>query len=157
MLMRIVFPTVAVASVLALAVYAQPTTKPATTQAAATQPAGKETTTASGLKIIEVAPGDGAAKAGDIVFVRYTGTLADGKEFDSTAKHGGDPIRFTLGRHEVIAGWDEGVAGMKVGEKRKLIIPPALGYGEKGSGKDIPPNAELHFDVELVGLARIGE
>jgi FKBP-type peptidyl-prolyl cis-trans isomerase len=157
MLMRIVFPTVAAASVLALAVYAQPTTKPATTQAAATQPAGKETTTASGLKIIEVAPGDAAAKAGDIVFVRYTGTLADGKEFDSTAKHGGDPIRFTLGKREVIQGWDEGIAGMKVGEKRKLIIPPALAYGEKGQGKDIPPNAELHFDVELVGFARIGE
>jgi FKBP-type peptidyl-prolyl cis-trans isomerase len=108
------------------------------------------------LKYIEVAPGDPAAKAGDIVWVHYTGTLTDGTKFDSSRDRG-EPIRFTLGRGEVIKGWDEGVAGMKVGEKRKLIIPSALGYGERGSPPKIPANAELHFDVELVGMARVSE
>jgi FKBP-type peptidyl-prolyl cis-trans isomerase len=146
----------AATSVLAMAAHAQPTTRPAATQPATTQPAGKETTTPSGLKYIEVAPGDPGAKAGDIVWVHYTGTLTDGTKFDSSRDRG-EPIRFTLGRSEVIKGWDEGVAGMKVGEKRKLIIPPALGYGEKGSPPKIPANAELHFDVELVGMARVSD
>jgi FKBP-type peptidyl-prolyl cis-trans isomerase len=146
----------AATSVLAMAAQSQPTTRPAATQPAGTQPAGKETTTPSGLKYIEVAPGDPGAKAGDIVWVHYTGTLTDGTKFDSSRDRG-EPIRFTLGRGEVIKGWDEGVAGMKVGEKRKLIIPPALGYGEKGSPPKIPANAELHFDVELVGMARVSD
>jgi FKBP-type peptidyl-prolyl cis-trans isomerase len=126
------------------------TTKPSTPAAAE----GKKTTTESGLTIIEVAPGDPAAKDGDIVWVNYTGTLKDGTEFDSSK--GRDPIRFMLGKGEVIKGWDEGVKGMKVGEKRQLIIPPTLGYGAQATGK-IPANSELHFDVELIGIARVGE
>ena len=116
----------------------------------------KKTVTSSGLTIIEVAPGEAGAKAGDIVWVHYTGTLKDGTEFDSSRKRN-EPIRFRLGKSEVIKGWDEGVAGMKVGEKRKLVIPSTLGYGEKGSPPTIPGGAELHFDVELVGMARVAE
>jgi peptidylprolyl isomerase len=134
----------------------KPTTAPATQAAATTQPAGKETVTQSGLRIIETSPGDPAARAGDIVWVHYIGTLKDGKEFDNSRKRG-EPIRFTLGKNEVIKGWDEGIAGMTVGAKRTLVIPPALGYGEKGMGASIPPNSELRFDVELIGLARPGE
>jgi peptidylprolyl isomerase len=136
---------------------AQPsaTTKPsssATTKPAAAE--GKKTVTDSGLTIIEVAPGDPAAKKGDIVWVEYTGTLKDGTEFDSSK--GREPIRFTLGHGDVIKGWDEGIQGMKVGEKRQLVIPPNLGYGAQATGK-IPANSELHFDVELIGIARVGE
>ena len=116
----------------------------------------KKTVTKSGLQIIEVANTDGAAKAGDIVWVHYTGTLTDGKKFDSSLDRG-EPIRFRLGKGEVIKGWDEGVAGMKVGEKRKLIIPAELGYGTAGSPPTIPGGSELHFDVELVGMARVAE
>ena len=116
----------------------------------------KKTTTPSGLTIIEVAPGDAGAKAGDIVWVHYTGTLKDGTKFDSSRDRN-EPIRFRLGKGEVIKGWDEGVAGMKVGEKRQLVIPSALGYGERGSPPTIPANAELHFDVELVGMARVAD
>ena len=115
--------------------------------------APKEETTTSGLKITHVAPGSGATN-GDTVSVLYTGKLADGTVFDASAKHGGDPIEFQLGKGMVIKGWDEGVAGMQVGEKRVLVIPPNLGYGEKGAGGVIPPNATLTFDVQLVGLRR---
>ena len=118
----------------------------------ASQPA-KEETTASGLKIMHVTAG-GGAKDGDTVSVLYTGKLANGTEFDSSAKHGGDPIEFVLGKGMVIKGWDEGVAGMQVGEKRTLVIPPAIAYGEKGAGGVIPPNATLTFDIELVGIRR---
>ena len=104
--------------------------------------------TATGLEYIEVEAGTGAqAKAGDLVSVHYTGTLEDGTEFDSSA--GGEPIQFVLGEGGVIAGWDEGIALMRVGGKAQLIIPPALGYGASGFGP-IPPDATLHFDVELV-------
>jgi FKBP-type peptidyl-prolyl cis-trans isomerase len=92
------------------------------------------------------------ARAGDTVHVQYTGTLMNGKKFDSSYDHGGDPFKFTLGKGEVIKGWDQGVAGMKVGGKRKLRIPPDLGYGDKGSPPDIPPGAGLLFDVELVSI-----
>jgi FKBP-type peptidyl-prolyl cis-trans isomerase len=107
-----------------------------------------------GLKYIDTKIGDGAtARAGNKVFVNYTGWLSDngakGKKFDSSLDRG-QPLPFTLGAHQVIAGWDEGVSGMKVGGKRTLTIPPELGYGTRGFGAVIPPNATLIFDVELV-------
>lgn len=120
----------------------------------ASQPApAKEETTASGLKITRVQEGSGA-KEGDTVSVLYTGKLDNGTVFDASSKHGGEPIEFVLGRGMVIKGWDEGVSGMHVGEKRTLVIPPQIAYGEKGAGGVIPPNATLTFDVELVGIRR---
>jgi FKBP-type peptidyl-prolyl cis-trans isomerase len=104
----------------------------------------------SGLFYKDLKEGSGKeAKDGDTVFVHYVGTLKNGKEFDANRK-GSKPFNFKLGAGEVIRGWDEGVAGMKVGGVRRLIIPPQLGYGSRGAPPDIPPNAELHFDVELV-------
>lgn len=106
-------------------------------------------TTKSGLKYVEVKVGDGkTAKADDVVEVHYTGTFKDGKKFDSSLDRK-KPISFTLGRRQVIDGWDEGIAGMKEGGKRKLMIPSDLAYGEKGR-PGIPPNTELYFDVELI-------
>ena len=112
------------------------------------------TTTPSGLKIEEVKVGAGeVAVSGKSVTVHYTGWLTDGviqgKKFDSS-KDRGDPFIFPLGRGQVIKGWDEGVAGMKVGGKRTLVIPPDLGYGARGAGGVIPPNATLKFEVELL-------
>lgn len=107
---------------------------------------------ASGLEIQELKVGEGAeAKAGATVDVHYTGWLLDGTEFDSSV-HRGKPFSFHLGAGEVIRGWDEGVAGMKVGGKRKLRIPADLGYGSRGAGGVIPGNATLIFDVELLGV-----
>ena len=110
----------------------------------------------SGLQYEDVATGDGdEASAGKQVSVHYTGWLfEDGKtgtKFDSS-KDRGEPFRFPLGAGHVIRGWDEGVAGMKVGGQRTLIIPPGLGYGARGAGGVIPPNATLKFDVELLGV-----
>lgn len=114
------------------------------------KPEEKVITTKSGLKYIDRKVGTGKeARAGDTVQVHYTGTLKDGKKFDSSLDRN-EPFEFDLGRGMVIKGWDEGVAGMKEGGKRKLIIPSNLGYGEKGAGKVIPPGAELHFEVELL-------
>src|SRR5215471_18741026 len=112
----------------------------------------KEVTTASGLKYTELKEGEGAAAMkGDTVEVHYTGWLTDGKKFDSSVDRK-EPFTFKLGAGMVIKGWDEGVAGMKVGGKRKLIIPPDLGYGARGAGGVIPPNAELTFEVELLKI-----
>lgn len=109
----------------------------------------KERTTASGLRITDLTIGSGdEATAGQAVTVNYRGTLENGKEFDSS--YGRGPFRFPLGGGRVIQGWDEGVAGMKVGGKRKLVIPPDLGYGSRGAGGVIPPNATLIFEVELL-------
>jgi peptidylprolyl isomerase len=108
--------------------------------------------TPNGLQYDDIAEGSGAeAKSGQKVSVHYTGTLVDGKKFDSSRDRG-KPFQFTLGVGQVIKGWDEGVAGMKVGGQRKLTIPPELGYGSRGAGAAIPPNATLIFDVELVEI-----
>jgi peptidylprolyl isomerase len=113
---------------------------------------GKPITTSSGLQYWEIKKGTGKlAEKGKKVSVHYTGWLTDGKEFDSS-RDSGEPIQFDLGTGQVIKGWDEGIAGMKVGGKRQLRIPPALGYGARGAGSAIPPNATLVFDVELMGV-----
>jgi peptidylprolyl isomerase len=121
------------------------------------QGAGKPVTTPSGLQIIDSKVGTGASpKAGQTCVMHYTGWLyengAKGKKFDSSVDRG-KPFEFPIGAHQVIAGWDEGVATMKVGGKRTLIIPPELGYGARGAGGGlIPPNATLLFDVELLAI-----
>jgi FKBP-type peptidyl-prolyl cis-trans isomerase FkpA len=113
---------------------------------------GKEVTTPSGLKYTDQKVGTGAeAKPGQNVSVHYTGWLTDGKKFDSS-KDRGQPFSFPLGGGQVIKGWDEGVAGMQVGGVRCLTIPPQLGYGPRGAGGVIPPNATLVFEVELLDV-----
>ena len=109
--------------------------------------------TPSGLQYVDTVPGSGdaVATAGKQVSVHYTGWLTDGRKFDSS-KDRNDPFQFALGARHVIAGWDEGVHGMKIGGSRKLTIPPELGYGARGAGGVIPPNATLVFEVELLGL-----
>jgi len=120
------------------------------------QTAGKTMTTPSGLQITDSTVGTGATpKPGQICVMHYTGWLYEsgkkGKKFDSSVDRN-EPFEFPIGQRKVIAGWDEGVATMKVGGKRTLIIPPALGYGARGAGGVIPPNATLMFDVELLDV-----
>lgn len=106
--------------------------------------------TTSGLEYIEIEAGTGAqAKSGQTVKVHYTGKFPDGLVFDSSVKRG-VPFEFKLGARQVIRGWDEGIALMKIGGKAQLVIPPDLAYGERGAGGVIPPNATLVFDVELI-------
>ena len=112
----------------------------------------QEVTTPSGLKYVDQVVGTGeVAVAGKTANVHYTGWLENGKKFDSSVDRG-QPFSFPLGAGRVIKGWDEGVQGMKVGGKRKLTIPSDLGYGSRGAGGVIPPNATLIFDVELLGV-----
>jgi FKBP-type peptidyl-prolyl cis-trans isomerase FkpA len=123
---------------------------------ASAQTAGKPMTTASGLQISDTKVGTGATpKRGQICVMHYTGWLYEngvkGKKFDSSVDRN-EPFEFPIGQQRVIAGWDEGVATMKVGGKRTLIIPPELGYGARGAAGAIPPNATLIFDVELLGV-----
>ena len=114
--------------------------------------AGKEIVTPSGLKYVDQKAGSGAeARSGAVVEVHYTGWLTDGTKFDSSRDRN-QPFRFKLGAGQVIKGWDEGVAGMKVGGKRKLTIPAELGYGRQGAGSTIPPGATLVFEVELLSV-----
>ena len=123
---------------------------------ATAQTQGKAMTTPTGLQIIDTTVGTGASpQTGQTCVMHYTGWLSDGgkkgKKFDSSVDRGA-PFEFPIGMKRVIGGWDEGVATMKVGGKRTLIIPPQLGYGERGAGGVIPPNATLIFDVELLGI-----
>jgi peptidylprolyl isomerase len=138
------------------AVIATATATVAAALPAAAQPQGKPMTTPSGLQIIDTTVGTGASpKTGQTCVMHYTGWLSEGgqkgKKFDSSVDRG-SPFEFPIGMKRVIGGWDEGVATMKVGGKRTLIIPPELGYGARGAGGVIPPNATLIFDVELLAI-----
>ncbi len=157
--MRLLHASLSVVSAMAIVLIAAFAPAPASTQALAqalAQTAGKPMTTASGLQIIDSKVGTGASpQPGQTCVMHYTGWLYEngqkGKKFDSSVDRN-EPFEFPIGQHRVIAGWDEGVATMKVGGKRTLIIPPALGYGARGAGGVIPPNATLMFDVELLAV-----
>lgn len=145
------------ASIVSLSFFAACTKKESATDPAAQTPTDESSETATAqtgvteLKIEEMTEGDGqAAKEGDTVSVHYTGWLTDGTEFDSSHKRN-QPFEFKLGAGQVIPGWDKGIQGMKVGGKRKLTIPPAMAYGERGAGP-IPPNSTLVFEVELLNV-----
>nr|WP_245310436.1 FKBP-type peptidyl-prolyl cis-trans isomerase [Bradyrhizobium valentinum] len=140
----------------AFAAVAAAVSTPVAIRMASAQTTGKPMTTASGLQIIDSKVGTGASpKAGQTCVMHYTGWLYEngqkGKKFDSSVDRN-EPFEFKIGQRQVIAGWDEGVASMNVGGKRTLIIPPALGYGARGAGGVIPPNATLMFDVELLAV-----
>ncbi len=145
-------PAASAASAQAGAASAVPTPKPAETA----PPKPADTAPPSDEKLVtkDLVVGKGAeAKTGDTVKVHYVGTLTDGKEFDSSRKHN-EPFVFELGAGRVIKGWDQGVAGMKVGGKRKLTVPPSLGYGARGFPPVIPPNSTLNFEVELLEVKK---
>lgn len=126
------------------------TTSQNTQNTSSSAPRANATTTASGLKITDTTVGTGTeVKVGDTVTVKYTGTLADGTVFDSTAKQGGNPVSFPL--RNVIKGWQEGIPGMKVGGKRTLVIPPDLAYGNQAVG-GIPTGSTLTFEIELLDV-----
>lgn len=121
--------------------------------AEAAEAAGELVTTESGLQYVDLRAGDGETpKTGDVIAVDYHGTLEDGTVFDSSYERG-EPIRFNIGVGQVIPGWDEGVGSMRVGGKRKLVIPSELAYGPSGTGP-IPPNATLTFEVELLEIVK---
>jgi FKBP-type peptidyl-prolyl cis-trans isomerase FkpA len=163
--LRLAFAIALVAALGASGCASQPkaaTPEPAAQSEPAPDPQASETASASvpveppaavaALEIKDTKVGKGAeAKTGDLVTVNYTGYLTDGTKFDSSLNPGRTPFQFTIGNGEVIQGWEQGFAGMKVGGKRKLTIPPELGYGPQGQGP-IPPNAVLVFDVELLAV-----
>jgi FKBP-type peptidyl-prolyl cis-trans isomerase FkpA len=139
-------------AVVALAVMAAFAQSKSSSNSAPTKVTGEPTKTPDGLEYWDIKVGTGAtAEKGKNVTVHYTGWLTNGKKFDSSVDRG-EPFKFHLGAGQVIKGWDVGVAGMKVGGKRQLRIPPQLGYGPNGAGGVIPPNATLIFDVELLGV-----
>ena len=148
--MKTVILAVVICAIGGAIAFAQTTAKkPAV--AGPTQVTGDGTKTASGLQYWDINVGTGkTADRGNTVKVHYTGWLTSGKKFDSSV--GGAPFQFRIGAHQVIQGWEEGVAGMKVGGKRQLRIPPDLAYGQKGYPGVIPPNATLVFDVQLVDV-----
>ena len=150
------FPRASALTALALVTGLAGTAAAGTPAPATAETAGKTITTPSGLQITDSKIGTGATpQPGQTAVVHYTGWLyengAKGKKFDSSLDRG-QPFEFPIGQHRVISGWDEGVATMKVGGKRTLIIPPQLGYGARGAGGVIPPNATLIFDVELLDV-----
>ena len=134
---------------------AQPPQEPAAEEppAETSQEAAPEAvTTESGLQYLDLEEGMGPeVRKGDRIEVHYVGWLPDRTVFDASRKRG-QPFQFRVGRGEVIKGWDEGVVGMKVGGKRRLLVPPELGYGKRGAGRAIPPNSTLLFEIELIGI-----
>jgi FKBP-type peptidyl-prolyl cis-trans isomerase len=152
----IIIVIIAVGGIILISMPKNSNNMPSSSTTASLSTANQETVSLSytiqGMKVEILKEGSGAAaKSGDTVSVNYLGTLQDGTKFDSSYDRG-TPFQFTLGQNNVIQGWELGVVGMKVGEKRRLTIPPELAYGSAGAGGVIPPNATLTFEVELLGI-----